>query len=517
MQAQFEKQILNGSTISQDIKVSSDVVIIGSGAGGAVLAKELAEGGMKVILIEEGGYHPTSSHTDLPFDALSRLYRDRGFSASIGKPFIPLPMGRALGGTTVINSGTCFRTPAHVMQNWSQNLGLHDYNEAEFLPLFERVEKEINVTDVDFAVMSRANSIFHEILAKKGTPGKVLRRNIRGCEGCGFCCYGCPSGAKQSMDVSYLPKAFRSGAQAYTRCKVEKFKVQGNRVQGVLGKFLNSDDQPTGYLLEVSAPKVIVSAGTVFSPRVLWQNYVSRKNPKLKKNLGKNLTLHPANKVYAKFEEEVRGWEGTPQAYYLEEDPQNEGITFEGIFMPPDIVALTVPFIGQKLNQFMRDYKYMATFGFLINDSGTGNVKQLPFIGSTVFYSFNKQDVEKMKKGVAYLSRIFLEGGASVVYSLIHGHAEIRSEQDILKLENADVRPEDAECMAFHPLGTCRMAATEDKGVVGPDFKVFGWEGLYVCDGSVIPSSLGVNPQVTIMSFATKLAFDLIKESRPSP
>lgn len=498
--------VTDGSSLRHDVEERVDVVVIGSGAGGAVVAKELAEAGVKVLIVEEGAYWKSKDHSDLPYEALNRMYRDRGFTTTLGKPVIPLPMGKALGGTTVINSGTCFRTPSKIFQHWTEDLGLTTLNEAEFAPLFERVEREINVVEADFAVMSRANVIFHELLAKKGIHGKPLKRNIRGCEGCGFCCYGCPSGAKQSMDNSYLPRAFVAGAKAITNCRVDKLLTKGRRVIGLKGTFRTPGGRSTGYGLKIFADKVIVAAGTIHSPLILRENGIGIDN----KNLGRNLTIHPATKVFAVFDEEVYGWEGTPQAYYLDV-LKDEGIVFEGIFLPPDIGAMGIPFVGRRMNEFMHSYKNMAAFGIMISDSSTGRVTKMPFLGTTILYNLNMEDMAKIKKGIGYVARIFLEGGAKKVYTLLHKHIELYNVADVERMEKAHVPPEDFDGMAFHPLGTCRMGASEELGVVDDHYRVFGWEGVYVCDGSVIPTSLGVNPQETIMAFATRLALQLTK------
>lgn len=507
----FTDNIRSGAHITKNIEETADVVVIGSGAGGAVVAKELAEGGKKVIIFEEGGYFKTSQHRDLPYRAVNRLYRDKGFTATIGTPAIPVPMGKVFGGTTVINSGTCFRTPKRIFDHWAKDLGLSDLTQDSFTPYFERVEEEINVTEGKFDVMSRSNTIFHELLEKKGVHGKPLMRNIVNCEGCGFCCYGCPSGAKQSMDVSYLPKALNAGAVAYTHCKLDSLITRGKQVIGAIGELQDNAGKPTGFKLEVKAPIVIVAGGAIPSPQILRSNGIGVGNS----NLGRNLSLHPATKVFAQFKEEIRGWEGTPQAYYLD-ILEDYGITFEGIFVPPDIAAMTVPFVGRRLNEFMRNYIHMASFGFMISDESRGRVVKLPFFGTTVLYTMSPADVDKIKMGVAYLARVFLEGGAEKVYTILHGHTELKTEADIQRLENSGLKAEDIECMAFHPLGTCRMGTSAKNGVVDTRYKVFGWEGIYVCDGSVIPSSLGVNPQVTIMAFATRLASQLLNKTLTS-
>lgn len=503
--------IIDGSSQRKSIEETFDAVVIGSGAGGAVLAKELAEGGMRVALVEEGGQHKVSSHTDLPYDAITRLYRDKGFTSTLGKPAIPVPMGRALGGTTLINSGTCFRTPDSVFEHWQSALGLTDLTSSSFVPYYERVEKEINVVEGRFEVMSKANLIFHELIKKRGAHGAPLKRNIKECDGCGFCCYGCPKGAKQSMDLNYIPRAISFGAKVFVNSKFDSFLNTGRRITGLTALFQTPEGRHTGYKLTIHARIVILAAGAIPSPLLMQKNKIARGN----KNLGRHLTLHPATKVFARFDHEVKGWEGTPQAYYSNE-LHKFGIMFEGIFVPPDVAAMTVPFLGRRLNEFMRDYKYMAAFGLMISDSSTGRVMNLPLIGPAIFYNMQKEDVEKVRKGVAFLARLFLEGGARNVYTMLHGYTELSTEADVQKLETGVLRAEDVDCMAFHPLGTCRIGSSPETGVVDIHNKVFGYEGLYVCDGSVVPTSLGVNPQVTIMSFATRLAFHLLGKSLTS-
>ncbi len=480
----------------QSLNKHADVVIIGSGAAGAVLAKELCEKGKDVVLIEEGERHDTDSHKDFAFEAVSRMYWNRGFSTTFGKPFIMLPLGRAFGGTTVINSGTCFRTPDSVMQKWRDEFGLTDLKPQAFQKYFEAIEKEINVTPTAFDVMNRSNTLVHEALEKRGLKGEPLDRNVRGCDGCGYCCYGCPTGAKQSMEKTFLPKALKAGLQAHTGTRFESFIRKGNTILGVKAR-----DLKTGQVLTVHAKKTVLATGTIHTPGLLMKNGIARKN----KNVGHNLTIHPATKVFAKFDEPLKSWEGTPQAYAYGGLKQ-EGIFYEGVFLPPDVASMTVPFAGKKLTEFMLEYSKIAAYGFLIADSTKGRVVRLPFLGTQVFYNLTDQDAERFKKGIVFLAKLYLEVGAKEIIPLVYGHYSIKNLKDLAEFEKAKITPADIECMAFHPLGSCKMSATEETGVVDQNYKVWNYENLHICDGSVIPTALGVNPQVTIMAFAMRLA-----------
>lgn len=482
--------------LDHDVNARYDAIVVGSGAGGAVLAKELAEGGLKVAIVEEGAHH--RQHRDLAFDAIGRLYRDKGLTSTLGNPIIPVPMGKCFGGTTVINSGTCFRAPERVLRDWRERLQLP----LELGDAYARVERELNVEPSDFAVMSRSNTIVHELLAREGLRGAPLLRNVKACEGCGMCCYGCDSGAKQSMDVSYLPKTLKAGATAYTQAKVSRVVVSGGRARGVEAHAVDRRSRRTGVRLRLEADRVIVAAGTFFTPQLLRASGIRNGH------LGKHLTLHPATKVLAEFDEDVRGWDGTPQAYYYD-GFHGEGIMFEGIFTPPDMAGMVLPFVGRRLTDFMKRYSKMASFGFLISDESEGRLAWLPLLGWSYLYSLTSGDVKRIQRGAAFLARVFLKGGAKRVIPMVRGW-EFASLADVDRFEAASLRPSDIDCMAFHPLGTCRMSVSPADGVCGPDHAVHGTPGLYVCDGSVVPSSLGVNPQMTIMALATRLAGELL-------
>ena len=238
--------IIDGRQITSNQSAHFDVIVIGTGAGGAVVGKELAEKGMKVVFVEEGKYHKPESHRDLASQAVARLYRNRAMTLTFGNPVFPVLYGMALGGTTVVNSGTCFRMPEHVHEKWVKKFGLEDLDVADLAPHYERVEKIINVEPSQISVMSRGNTLTMESLKKQGIESSPLLRNVKNCEGCGMCCYGCSSGAKQSMDISYLPKAFAAGATAYTSCRVDRIVKKSGRVTGVEAVFLDDAGLPTG-------------------------------------------------------------------------------------------------------------------------------------------------------------------------------------------------------------------------------------------------------------------------------
>ena len=500
--------LIDASALPSDVEASFDAVVVGSGAGGAVVAKELAEGGMRVALVEEGAPH--RERKKLAWEELGTLYRDMGMTTTLGRPFIPVPLGRCFGGTTLINSGTCFRTPETVLAQWRDELGLSDLDAATMDEAFARVEDEIHVEKADVRVMSRSNVLMDELLTQEGFTGAPLRRNTRGCEGCGMCCYGCNSYAKQSMEVSYLPKALKAGMTAYTSAKaVRLLRDSAGAATGILARGAGPGSKAKGVRLTLRAPIVIVACGTLITPAFLKRNRIARRNA----HLGRHLTIHPATKVYAEFEEDIRDWMGIPQAYYLDAF-HDEGVMYEGVSMPPDLGPIAMPFTGERLAHFITRYRNVMSFGFMISDTAEGSMVRLPFLGHTFRYALTQTDLERVRRAIAFLSRVFLRGGAKAVYPLVTTANNVFTRLDeVDRFEEAPLAPDDVEMMAFHPLGTCRMASTPETGVCDPFHQVYGTPGLYISDGSVVPSALGVNPQVTIMALATRLADHLLAKA----
>jgi choline dehydrogenase-like flavoprotein len=221
--------------------------------------------------------------------------------------------------------------------------------------------------------------------------------------------------------------------------------------------------------------------------------------------LGKNLSIHPASKVLALFDERVDQNVGIPQGYTIDELAE-DGLLFEGGSMPFDVAALSVPWTGPRFTELMEHYPYLATFGFMIQDTSRGSVRRGPGGSPLVRYDLNDRDCALMQRGIEVLCDVYLAAGARRVLPLVAGQEEVNSRDELLRLRSRRLRPGDFEVTAFHPLGTCRLGTDPAKSCIGPDHEAHDVAGLYVCDGSAVPSSLGVNPQMTIMALALRAA-----------
>ncbi len=489
-------------SLAGPVTVRADVCVIGAGAGGAVVAKELAEGGTSVVVLEEGGEHPAATLTGRPRDMMARLYRDGGQVATLGRPPIVLPLGRGLGGTTLVNSGTCFRTPDRVLERWRADFGLEALTAGALAPVFDRVERTLGVAEVAPELAGANAALTRRGAERLGWSGGYLRRNARGCQGSGVCAFGCPTGAKQHAGEAYLAPARAAGARTYTGALAQRIRMRGDRAVAVEARTAQGR-------LTVEADAVVVAAGTIHTPLLLGASRLGARSGEL----GRNLSLHPASAVWGLFDEEVDMVRGVPQSYFVDEFAA-DGIMLEGIAGPPDYLALAAPFSGDRHRELMLRYRHVGQCGMMVSDRSRGRVRGRPG-APLIRYDLCRADVATVHAALVRLVELMAAAGASTVYLPLARMPELPG-ADPAPLRALDVRRGDLKLMAFHPLGTARAHADPDRGVVDGDLRLHGAENVYVADGSAVPSALGVNPQITIMALATRLAFQLRGEPCPS-
>jgi choline dehydrogenase-like flavoprotein len=380
-----------------------------------------------------------------------------------------------------------------VLERWREEYGLTELTAEALDPCFARVERALSVAEVTPELAGRNAAVARRGAQALGWSSGYLRRNARGCVGSGVCAFGCPTSAKQHTGITYLPRAQAAGARIVTGADVRRVLTGGRRAQGVEARLQG------GARLEVRAPQVIVAAGTIHTPLLLRRSGLGRRSGQL----GRNLALHPATAAFARMEEIVDMARGVPQSYYIDEFA-GRGIMFEGVAGPPSYAAMSLPLTGARHAEAMADYRRLAQFGLMVSDSSRGSVRSLagrPLIR----YDLLEPDVARFRAGLARMRELFEAAGAREVYlPLPPGVLPERA------------RARDLKLMAFHPLGTARADARPTHGVVDGDLQLHGVPGVHVADGSVVPSSLGVNPQITIMALATRLAYDLLERRCPS-
>jgi choline dehydrogenase-like flavoprotein len=491
----YLERATDAATLGADELIEAEVVVVGSGAGGAVVAAELAQLGVAVVIVEEGGYHRRKDFTGRPLEMITAMYRGEGTTCTVGNCFIAVPMGRCVGGTTTINSGTCYRTPDRVLRRWVAE-GLTDLAPEAMEPHFAKVEQVLQCAPADLRhVGPIAEIVARGCKALGFTRHGPLTRNAPDCDGKSLCCFGCPTDAKRSTNISYVPLALRSGASLIYGARVEHLVVEGGHARGVVAV------SATGQRLTVRARAVVLAAGTLMTPTLLMRQGLANASGQL----GRNLSVHPALGVIGLFPDVVRGSSSIPQGYCIE-DLHDEGIMFEGAFVPLDFGAGGVTFFGQRYTELMEAYEHIGYMGFMIEDTSRGRVRLGPGGRPLMTYVMNDHDVSTIKRGVEILARIYLAAGAEAVFPLVKGFTEMRDLRDLERLRVARLTARDFELTAHHPLGTARMGVDPRRSVVGPTHEAHDLARLFICDGSSVPSCLGVNPQVTIMALATRAA-----------
>jgi choline dehydrogenase-like flavoprotein len=482
-----------------------DVAIVGSGAGGAVAAAVLAEAGLDVLVLESGPY---LDHRDYPTDTLHGLplmYRDGGMTIAAGRPPIPVPVGRTVGGTTVINSGTCFRAPREVLEEWGSS-GVpwalemdSDYAEAEEM---------LRVAPVDVETMGRNGQLCMEGAAALGASGGPIARNAGGCVQCSSCPLGCRIDAKRAAHVSYLPRAVAAGARVRAGVQALRVLRDGGRAAGLecragLPVSAAEDEARNGRPVpgrrwEVRARAVISAGGAFGTPELLLRSGISHPV------LGRHLHVHPAAWIGARFPEEVRGWDGIMQSYYVDEW-QEQGLLLEATFTPLTFGSQWLPGVGEAFADRVAHFGHIGSIGVHLHDRSEGRVGLFGDGSLRLSYALSTEEARTLQFGIARAAEIHFAAGATEVYPNV-GACTVIERGKLADFEAMPLRPADLRLEAFHPMSSARMGADPATSVTDPAGAVRGVPGLYVADASLLPTSVGVNPMMTIIACASRIA-----------
>jgi choline dehydrogenase-like flavoprotein len=491
-----------------------DVAIVGSGAGGAAAATVLAEAGLDVLVLESGPHVDHRSYPSDPLDGLPLLYRDGGMTIASGKPAIPVPVGRTVGGTTVINSGTCFRAPDEVLYEW-RDAGVSWATELD--PLYGQAEEMLAVTPIDPELMGRNGQLCMEGAAALGASGGPIARNAGACVQCSSCPLGCRIDAKRAAHVSYLPRAVAAGARIRAGVKVQRVLTEGSRVTGLACRA----GLPTTAAEEAAATysaatntaagstaaardwrvraKTVISAGGAFgTPELLLRSGISHPA------LGRHLHIHPAAWIGARYPEEVRGWDGIMQSYYVDEwAPQR--ILLEATFTPLSFGAQWLPGVGAEFADRVHHFDHIASIGVHLHDESEGRVGLTSDGSLRLSYGLTAEEARRIQFGIARAAEIHFAAGATDVYPNV-GPVAVIPRGRLEDFEAAALKPADLRLEAFHPMSTARMGADPGTSVTDADGAVRGTDGLYVADACLLPTSVGVNPMMTIIACSLRVA-----------
>lgn len=496
-----------GETEARGDGEECDIAIVGSGAGGAVAAAELAEAGFDVLVLEAGDHYNRDNYPADRLEAITKLYREAGLTIAEGRPPIPVPVAKAIGGTTVINSGTCFRAPDEILESWRQEFGVAwardldaDYAEAEDF---------LHVTQLDPNRMGRNGQLAMEGAEALGASGGPIHRNAGSCVQCSSCPYGCAIDAKRGMHVSYLPRAVAAGARVRSGVEARRVLVEDGRAAGLAcsAKDVSGRQRP----FTVRARRAVIAAGGALgTPELLLRSGLGGPQ------VGRNLHIHPACWVGARYGEDVRGWEGVMQSYYVDQWEMSHRVLLEATFTPLAFGGAWLVGTGAEHQRAMRDFGRIGSIGVQLRDHSTGSVGLANEGALRARFKLEDDDAQRVVFGIARAAEIHFAAGAVEVYPNIP-RAGVLKPSDLATFEATRFKPSELRLEAFHPMGTARISADPRRGACAADGSVNGTRDLYVADASLFPTAPGVNPMMTIVAFAKQVSRGLATGAADHP
>ncbi len=498
--------IIQGKDISSDLRESADVCIIGSGCGGAAAAKILAESGKKVVVLEEGGYYAPGDFQQTEEWGFSNLYVQRAGLATTDLSTTVL-QGRCVGGSSTINWTTSLRTSRFTLDHWVNDHGLTSLSSERLGPYFDRIESYLNIHAEPYERHNAQNRKILDGARALGYSAQANGRNVRDCAELGVCGMGCPIGGKTSADVTYVKDAIRAGATVISDAHALRIEMSGGR-RIVSGDILQRETRERKHGFSIEATAVIVSASAITSPRLLASSGLGLSS----NALGNNLTFHRTSAVLGVYDSPQQSWKGIPQSamcdQFMNIDGKRGGFWVESAPYGPALAAMSVPSFGKQHAALMELLPYICVFIVLVNDTdSSGTVTSSDGGRPLISYRTGPRDSHHMRQAIEAGTRIHFAAGARSVFTLHTTPLSFSSPGEIqAKLRRAPWGPNDITMFSAHPLGTCRMGTDPRTSVVDPTGKVHDTPGVYVLDGSILPSSLSVNPQVTILAVVEKLA-----------
>lgn len=485
--------ILTPKQVEGNLRTKTDVVIMGTGAGGSAAAATLAEAGAKVILLEAGRRVLPPELKQKASWAYRNLYQAKGTRVARGNVLMPVMSAEVVGGGTYVNSAICFRAPERVLRRWVNEFGIEFATPENMRPIFEEVEQDIMVQKTTPQQARGNNLIFKKGADALGWEGDFISRNAPGCTGCGVCQFGCPSAGKGSTDTNYLPRATTRGAVIYAEAKVDRVQVAAGRATGVVGHF--SDGRP----FEIDADHVMLAGGAFGTPLALFRSRLGGSSG----HLGRNVHVHPGVGTVAFFPEPINLWDGVTQGYFVADF--DNGLILETFSATPDVLFMAFPRGALPAKRM----KYMGACGVMIGDESAGN-----FVPSgddvDLRYDLVEADRARLVDGLRRVVKAFFAAGALEVHPGISSGRLANTLDGVLEQLPPDLPVSRMSMQSSHPQGSARMAADPKQGVVRPDGQLHGVDNLWVADASLFPSAVSVNPQITIMAFAKVIARNVL-------
>jgi choline dehydrogenase-like flavoprotein len=510
---QAPKTISIADVSGPEATLTCDVCVVGSGAGGAVIAAECAQADRSVLVLEMGGYRNESDFKQLELVGMQELYYGGGLAASEDGS-IAILAGQTLGGGTVVNYMNCIPTPQHIVDEWAGHglVGLDDY-EGYKRDHIDVVMKRINA-NAEATTQNGTHQKLMQGLDALGLEHRPIVRNVTlddDPEMCGFCATGCQRGCKRSAMKTWLQDASDAGAECVVGCHADKILVADGRAAGVEATVTQADGSTTR--LRIDAPNVVVACGSVESPALLLRSGIGGPAA------GKHLRVHPAYVVMGVYDEPIDGWRGQIQSLVSDKYASVEegcGFLFEGTSVHPGLFSATYYWEdGTSHKQNMQGMRWQAPFITVNRDHGEGEVVLDPHGRPVVRWGLDDDvDARLARRANVELCRLHQAAGAEQIFTAHAREHRWRQGEDfdsyLSRVESASYAPNDVACFTAHQMGSCRMGSDPDDSVADGRGELHDTKGVWIGDASAFPSAPGVNPMISIMSLAHRTAGQIL-------
>jgi choline dehydrogenase-like flavoprotein len=492
---------LSPLAIDADTTLDADAVVIGSGAGGGVVAAELAAAGKQVVILEKGGYFHAADFDGAERTGMQRLYEKQGMLATRDAGVIVLA-GSTVGGGTTVNWMTSLRTPDHVLRQWERECGITGAAGPEWQASLDAVCDRLGVNTCE----STPNGQNRRLIAgceARGYHWRVLPRNARGCRDCGHCCFGCRFGAKQDVRTTFLHDACGRGAVLVAGCHVERVSIRSGAAAGV-------EAVANGHRLRVRAPVVVCAGGSIHTPALLLRSGLRNRN------VGRHLHLHPVAAVFGLYDEPVAGWRGAIQTAACDQFADlggGYGFVIEVAPVHPGLAALGLPWRGAAGHRdLMRRLDRLALFIAITRDRDGGRVWIDRRGRPVIDYTVSSRDAPHVLRGGAEAVRLHAAAGARLIGGPCNNLPEIdpqkagKVEDHVRRFTARGPVKNDMVLFSAHQMSSCRMGSDPRRAPVRPDGQTWEVRNLFIADGSALPTATGVNPMISIMALAHRNA-----------
>lgn len=464
-------------------------LVIGSGAGGATTAMLLAESGRNVVVLEDGPRVSNASFAGSITDTMGQIYRDAGLTPIFGSPPIAYAEGRCLGGSTVINGALMWRTPEELISRWQHDFAIKDLCIDTLDPHFKTIEDLLSVSPQPEKNANRQSWVLEKGAKELGWDVRETSRAQKNCQNSNRCPTGCPTGAKQSMLVSFIPRAESAGAQIVCDASAQRILTSGGKAVGI--EYL--DQSQNGQIRQIKADRIFVCCGPMQTPFLLLRSGISE-------SVGKTLGIHLNLKIVAQFNEDIDPANGTIMSTQVNEF-SNRGLYIGGSNFDPVYLALTMaPHGTEHVESVMQEWRSSAIFVAQLRASGSGRVRKLPFMDRPVpSYNLNDTDMENVRFSLLRSVELLFQCGARRIFLPVIGSRPILNMEDCVKVCRDLTASKTLDLLSVHAMGTVPLGrALSDFG------EVKNISNLYVNDASMLPDATGTNPQMTIMAMAMR-------------